>query len=120
MVFNAQNIQRLPVTVSAAKAMEVKPDVSFDGLTMHTTFTILGVWFYTSDNLNHDSHLTNNTRPLIDIDSDNKKRLAQDHRLYERLVTDSSITVTMTLINQGGVPPWECLSINMVFCGCSK
>lgn len=99
-VFNAKDVQRLPVTTEAAAAMHVPTGVNPNDLTMHAVFTILGVWLYASDNFMQDKSLTNSTRLLIDIDSDDSDRLDAAMKLYDQLVADDSITVVMPLAEQ--------------------
>ncbi|WP_137597854.1 VOC family protein [Paucilactobacillus kaifaensis] len=98
--FNAQDVQRLPVTTEAATAMNVPNNINLDDLTMHAVFTILGVWLYASDNFNHDEKLTNSTRLLIDIDSDDKDRFDEAMSLYEQLENDASVNILMPLAEQ--------------------
>lgn len=101
IVFQAQDIQRLPVTSEAAAAMNVPANVNPADLTMHAVFTILGVWLYASDNFNQDDKLTNSTRLLIDIDSKDQAKLAEATQLYEKLSQDPSIRVIMPLADRG-------------------
>lgn len=100
-VFNAQDIVRLPVTKEAATAMHVPNDVNFSQMTMHAVFTVLGVWLYASDNFEQNQNLTNSTRLLIDIDSDNEKELTAAQTLYQQLTQEPSVKINMPLADQG-------------------
>lgn len=99
--FGVQNVVRLPVTAEAAAAMNVPTNVDFSQMTMHAAFTILGNWIYASDNFEGNDALTNSTRLLIDIDSDDAEKLAAAQSLYASLAKEPSVKITMPLADQG-------------------
>ncbi|PIO83049.1 hypothetical protein BSQ39_05405 [Loigolactobacillus backii] len=100
-VFDAQDIVRLPVTTAMAQAMQVPSEVDFSQLTMHAAFTILGEWLYAADNFEQNQQLTNSTRLLLDIDSDDAQKLATAQALYNRLTREPTIKIDMPLADQG-------------------
>lgn len=99
-VFGATDIYRLSPTAEQASQMGIPESTDLDTITVHATFSVLGVEIQAGDSFGADTNPTGQITLMISVNSEDPESMKAADDFYEGLTKSNEVTVVLPYENQ--------------------